>query len=92
MSFLFTRALRLRQDLPQHCEVVAAIDELEALVVFPVVELVGGGDVEGGEEGGLVEEAGECEGGLPGVWWTEVYGEGENAVASVISTISGVPV
>lgn len=85
--FFTRRCLGLCQNLAQHCKVVAAVDEFEALVVFPVVELVRGGDVEGGEEGRLVEDSGEGEGCVPGVGWREVDGKGEDAVAVVFSGI-----
>lgn len=67
----------------EHCKVVAAVDEFEALVVSPVVELVGGGNVEGWKEGRLGEDAGKGEGCVPGAWWREVDGEMGNAVAAV---------
>ena len=85
--FFTRRCLGLCQNLAQHCKVVAAVDEFEALVVFPVVELVRGGDVEGGEEGRLVGDSGEGEGCVPGVGWREVDGKGEDAVAVVFSGI-----
>ena len=85
--FFTRRCLGLCQNLAQHCKVVAAVDEFEALVVFPVVELVRGGDVEGGEEGRLVGDSGEGEGCVPGVGWREADGKGEDAVAVVFSGI-----
>ena len=78
----------MRQDLAQHCKVVAAVDEFEALIVFPVVELVRVWDLEDGEKRGLAGDAGEGEGCVPGVWWREVDGEGEDAVAGAVSSIS----
>ncbi len=68
---------------------MAAIDEFEALVVFPVVELVGGREVESTEEGGLCSDAGEGEGCVPGVGRRKVDGEGDDAVAVAVSGISG---
>ena len=62
------------------------------LVIFPVVELVGGGDVEGLEEGGLDGEPGEGEGYVPGIGWREMDRERQDAVAVVAFCISGVPV
>ena len=72
----------------EHGKVFAAIDEFEALVVLPVVELVGGGDVEGWEERRLVGDAGEGEGCVPGDGGREVDGEGGDAVAVVNPRIS----
>ena len=50
------------------------------------------GDLEGREEGGLGDDSGERESCVPGVWWREVDGEGEDAVAVASSDISGSPV
>ena len=72
----------------EHGKVFAAIDEFEALVVLPVVELVRSGDVEGREERWLVGDAGEGEDCVPGDGWREVDGEGGDAVAMVDPLIS----
>ena len=72
----------------EHGKIFAAIDEFEALVVLPVVELVRCGDVEGREERGLVGDTGECEDRVPGDGWREVDGERGDAVAVVDPLIS----
>ena len=87
-SYIRSHFWRLRQDLVEHGEVFAAIDEFETLVVLPVVELVGGRDVESREERRLVGDAGEGEGRVPGSGRREVDGEGGDAVAVVNPRIS----
>lgn len=82
-SYIRSSLWRLRENLMEHGKVFAAIDEFEALVVLPVVELIGGWDVEGREERGLVGDAREGEGCMPGDGWRKVDGEGVDAVAMV---------
>ena len=50
------------------------------------------GDLEGREEGWLGDYSGEGEGCVPGVWWREVDGEGEDAVAVANYGVSESPV
>ena len=87
-SYVRSHFWRLRQHLVEHGKVFASIDEFEALVVLPIIKLVGGGDVKGWEEGGLVGDAGEGEGCVRGDGWREVDGEGGDAGAVVNPHIS----
>ena len=87
-SYICSSFWPLRQKLVEHGKVLAAIDEFEALVVLPIVELVGGWDVEGWEERGLVGDAGEVEGRVPGDGWRKVDGEGGDAVSVVKRCVS----
>ena len=87
-SYIRSHFWRLLKDLVEQGKVFAAIDEFEALVVLPVVELVGGRDAESREERGLIGDAGEGEGRVPGDGRREVYGEGGDAVAVVNPRIS----
>ena len=73
----------------KHCEIITAVDELETLIIFPIVQLVGSGDMQSGKEGGLGRDAGEGEGCVPGVGGSEADREGEDSITMTVFDVSG---